>query len=169
MNQFHTILIVSLESLSYNTDCLPWVTFIQYWLSPLSHFHTIMVVSLESLTYNTDCLPFNPLTYNTGCLPWVTYIQYWLSPLTHLLFILIISFEVDSLNVLCFKLGFQLWRLNILFYSATIAEDFYVDDILNTITLTDVFSVGPYEITLYAGMVFKFFKYWAHKYTKVLN
>lgn len=39
-----------------------------------------------------------------------------------------------------------------LLHSVTIAEDFYVDDILTTVTLTDVFSVGPYEITLYAGM-----------------
>ena len=36
-------------------------------------------------------------------------------------------------------------------YSVTLAEDFYVDDIVETLILTDVFSVGPYEITLYAG------------------
>ena len=39
-------------------------------------------------------------------------------------------------------------------YTVTIAEDFYVDDIVETLILTDVFSVGPYEITLYAGILF---------------
>ena len=38
-------------------------------------------------------------------------------------------------------------------YAVTIAEDFYVDDIVETLYLTDVFSVGPYEITLYAGIL----------------
>ena len=38
-------------------------------------------------------------------------------------------------------------------YAVTIAEDFYVDDNVQTLTLTDVFSQGSYEITLYNGMV----------------
>ena len=36
-------------------------------------------------------------------------------------------------------------------YSVVIAEDFYVNDSAETLYLTDVFSVGPYEITLYEG------------------
>ena len=36
-------------------------------------------------------------------------------------------------------------------YKMAIAEDFYTDDIVETIYLTDVFSVGPYLITLYNG------------------
>ena len=39
-------------------------------------------------------------------------------------------------------------------YTVTIDEDFYVDDIVETLILTDVFSVGPYDITLYSGIVF---------------
>ncbi|XP_053385192.1 uncharacterized protein LOC123535922 isoform X1 [Mercenaria mercenaria] len=44
-------------------------------------------------------------------------------------------------------------------YSATIAEDFYVDDIVTTVYLTDAFSVGPYEITLYAGNENRLFEF----------
>ncbi|XP_060555809.1 uncharacterized protein LOC132716530 [Ruditapes philippinarum] len=44
-------------------------------------------------------------------------------------------------------------------YSVTISEDFYVDDILTTIYLTDVFSVGPYDITLYAGNENRLFEF----------
>ena len=36
-------------------------------------------------------------------------------------------------------------------YSATAAEDFYVDGIVSTLALTDVFSTGLYQITLYGG------------------
>ena len=39
-------------------------------------------------------------------------------------------------------------------YKMTVAEDFYVDDIVETLYLTDVFSVGPYQITLYNGILF---------------
>jgi hypothetical protein len=35
--------------------------------------------------------------------------------------------------------------------STTIAEDFYIGDVLTTVTLDDAFAVGPYTITLYSG------------------
>ena len=43
-------------------------------------------------------------------------------------------------------------------YKVSIAEDFYVDDIVETLYLTDVFSAGPYEITLYNG-IFPYFMF----------
>ena len=36
-------------------------------------------------------------------------------------------------------------------YTVTIAEDFFVGDTVETIYLTDAFSQGGYEITLYKG------------------
>ena len=36
-------------------------------------------------------------------------------------------------------------------YSVTIREDFYVNNTVETLILTDYFSQGPYEIVLYEG------------------
>ena len=38
-------------------------------------------------------------------------------------------------------------------YTAFVAEDFYVNDTVQILYLTDVFSAGPYEITLYKGIL----------------
>ena len=36
-------------------------------------------------------------------------------------------------------------------YWVTVGEDFYVNDTVETLILTDYFSVGPYDIELYEG------------------
>ena len=36
-------------------------------------------------------------------------------------------------------------------YWVTVGEDFYVNDTVDTLIMTDYFSVGPYDIELYEG------------------
>ncbi|XP_052265940.1 uncharacterized protein LOC127868328 [Dreissena polymorpha] len=44
-------------------------------------------------------------------------------------------------------------------YKVSIAEDFFINDILTNVNLNDAFAVGPYTITLYAGNENRLFEF----------